>query len=223
MTEPGIVQNFIGYRSMVVTESPAAVTQLEATLSKLGLSTIYPEIDGGRVEIKEEWLAGDQSVLFIDSDVNVSLEMPGAENLPRLPVIGIVGHQAPSRLKSLVRLGITATLRKPVHGGSVYTALFMGINEFRRRRAVMLELDAHERRRRGRRHLVKAIIAVMNSTGCNEDQAYDRLRRESMRRRLSLEDYCDAFIRALPGASEHLPSVQGIQRADTSQTGGLLK
>jgi AmiR/NasT family two-component response regulator len=219
MTEPRIIQNFVGYSALVVTESAAAVTQLEATLAKLGLSIVHPEITNGRVEITEECLSGDQSILFIDSDINVAVEMPGAEKLSCLPVIGIIGLQAPSRLKSLMRLGMTATLRKPVHGGSVYAALFMGVNEFYRRRALMIELDAHERRRRGRRYLVKAIMAVIHSTGCDEDQAYDRLRRESMRQRQALEEYCEHFIRtrAVPGASEPASSLKGNSRAENSK------
>lgn len=217
MSEPRIVQNFVGYRAMIVTESPAAVALLEATLSNLGLSTFHLEVDGGRVEIKEDWLAHDQTVLIIDSDINVSVELPGAQKSPNLPVIGIIGLEAPSRLRSLMRLGATATLRKPVHGGSVYAALFVGINEFRRRRALVLELENHERRRRGRRYLVKAIIAVMKSTACDEDQAYDKLRRESMRQRQNLEDYCESIIRAFPGAREPRPSSQGKFRSENSQ------
>ena len=32
--------------------------------------------------------------------------------------------------KALVNLGATSFLRKPVHGGAIYTALFLGINQF---------------------------------------------------------------------------------------------
>jgi AmiR/NasT family two-component response regulator len=223
MTEPRLIQNFVGFRAVIVTDARPAVEQLEATVVKLGLVPDYPAITEAGVALEADSLNAEQDVLFIDSDLSVGLDALESHSADLPPVIGIIGVGAPSRLKALMRIGATAILRKPVHGGSVYSALFVGINEFRRRRNLMERLNAHERRRLGRRSLVKAILAVMKTAGCDEDQAYDRLRRESMRRRLSLEDYCDAFIRALPGASEHVPSVQGIQRADTTQTGGLLK
>jgi len=190
---------------------------LDVNLVKLGLVPFYPGIADGGVQLDMKTLNEDQDILFIDSDLNVAIEAPAGQKLSLPPVIGLIGVGAPSRLKSLVRLGATATLRKPVHGGSVYSALFVGINEFRCRRALMERLEAHEKRRRGRRHLVKAIIALMRDSGCDEDQAYDRLRRDSMRRRLSLEDYCDAFVRTLPGADERDLPVQGKLRAETSK------
>lgn len=217
MTEPRIIQNFAGYRAMIVTDQIAAVSQLDAMLTKLGLCPSYPGIVEGRAQLDIELLNGDQDVLFIDADTNVAIDIPGYQKMSLVPVIGIIGVEAPSRLKSLMLLGATAALRKPVHGAAVYSALFVGVNEFRRRRALMDRLEEHERRRRGRRQLVKAIIAVMKTTGCDEDQAYDRLRRESMRLRLSLEDYCESFIRAFPGANEPDLSIQGKIRAEKSQ------
>ena len=217
MTEPRIIQNFVGYRAHLATESRAAVVQLEATLSKLGLSVAFADIENGTVQLKEDSLAGEHTILFIDSDINAVIETPYQDKLPLVPVIGIIGVEAPSRLKSLMRLGVTATLRKPLHGGSVYAALFGGVNEFRRRRALSLQIEEHEHRRRGRRYLVKAIVAIMTSTGCDEDQAYHRLRRASMRQRFSLEDYCESLIRALPGAAEPTSELQGKFSADKSQ------
>ena len=135
-------------------------------------------------------------------------------------VIGLIGVEAPSRLKTIMRLGATATLRKPVYGGSVYSALFVGVNAFRQRRALTTEIAEHERRRHGRRYLIKAILKVMEAAGCDEDAAYDRLRRESMRQRLSIEEYCERFVRALPGAHEPSIRLQGATNAEKSTQGG---
>ena len=88
------------------------------------------------MRLGEDVLAGDQTVLFIDADINVTVEALGQDRPPQLPVIGLIGVEAPSRLKAIMRLGATATLRKPVYGGSVYSALFVGVNAFRQRRAL---------------------------------------------------------------------------------------
>lgn len=220
MTEPRIIQNFLGYRAFVVSEAQADVTQLDASLAKLGLGVSYPSVEGGIVRLGEEVLASDQSVLFIDADLNLAVEGLGQERLPRIPVIGLIGVEAPSRLKAIMRLGATATLRKPIYGGSVYSTLFVGINAFRQRRAMALDIEEHERRRSGRRHLMKAIVAVMKAADCNEDAAYDRLRRESMRQRLSVEDYCEQFMRALPGAHEQAVQEQGTANPEKTKHGG---
>ncbi len=192
MSEPRIIQNFIGYRATIATEQPAAVEQLEDMLAKLGMSSAIAEIADGKLQIEP----GDKDVLFIDSDLNVTVETGGAEPSRCLPVIGIVGVEAPSRLRSLMQLGATATLRKPVHRAAVYSALFVGINEFRRRRYLADRLEQHERRRLLRKSLVKAVLVVMQRTGADHSAAYDLLRRESMRSRQSIEDFCETFIQA---------------------------
>ena len=220
MTEPRIIQNFLGYRAFVVSEAPADITQLDTSLAKLGLGVSYPAVEGGTVRLGEEVLASDQSVLFVDADLNLTVEGLGQERLPRIPVIGLIGVEAPSRLKAIMRLGATATLRKPIDGGSVYSTLFVGINAFRQRRTMALDIEEHERRRSGRRHLMKAIVAVMKAADCDEDAAYDRLRRESMRQRLSVEDYCEKFMRALPGAHEQVAQAQGTTSPEKTKHGG---
>ena len=220
MTEPRIIQNFLGYRAFVVSEAPADVSQLDASLAKLGLGVSYPAVEGGVVRLGEEVLASDQSVLFIDADLNLAVEGLGQERLPRIPVIGLIGVEAPSRLKAIMRLGATATLRKPIYGGSVYSTLFVGINAFRQRRTMALHIEEHERRRSGRRYLMKAIVAVMKAADCDEDAAYDRLRRESMRQRLSVEDYCEQFMRALPGAHEQEVQAEGTINTEKTKHGG---
>lgn len=220
MTELRIIQSFLGYRALIVSEAKPAVSQLDATLTKLGLSVTYPAIDAGVVKLAEDALCGEQMVLFIDADLNVAIEALGQEPIVQIPVIGLIGVEAPSRLKSIMRLGATATLRKPVYGGSVYSVLFVGVNAFRQRRSLTMQVQDQERRRHGRRFVMKAVVAVMKAANCDEDAAYNRLRRESMRQRLSIEDYCEKFMRALPGAHEQLPKTQGKTCAEKSNHGG---
>ncbi|MBZ9921747.1 ANTAR domain-containing protein, partial [Mesorhizobium sp. BR1-1-7] len=124
MSEPRVIQNFIGYRATIATEQPAAIEQLLDMLAKLGISSAAAEINDCKIQIDPS----DKDVLFIDSDLNVTVETGASEPSRCLPVIGIIGVEAPSRLRSLMQLGATATLRKPVHRATVYSALFVGIN-----------------------------------------------------------------------------------------------
>jgi AmiR/NasT family two-component response regulator len=190
MTERRLIQNFRGMRAILWAGQTFAADTLDRPLTKLGVET---------VRIEEADLAGldrDRDVLFIDGDQPLSPDLvlaPGSA-LPLVPAIGIVGIEAPSRLKLLTEAGATALLRKPVHAATVYSALFLGVNNFRRMRAMELRLAEGERRRNGRRFVIKAVVALVRTHGLDDDDAYARLRRESMRRRLELEEFCEALL-----------------------------
>jgi AmiR/NasT family two-component response regulator len=191
-----LLQNFKGGRALVVIRRAGWEATLENTLAKLGVACEYPEIVDGRAQIDVAGLSPERDILFIDGDLEgvVTIEINPTSRLASVPVIGLVGVEAPSRLKALVNLGATSFLRKPVHGGAVYTSLFMGINQFLLRSETNDRLQELEQRRRGRRAVVRATIMLMRQHGLDEDAAYSQLRRESMRARQNLELYCEEFL-----------------------------
>ena len=209
-----VLQNFKGGRAIIVARRSGWEVTLETTLVKLGVVSEYPEIVGGRVQIDVGALQPERDILFIDGDLEgvVAIEVDTASRLPPVPVIGLVGVEAPSRLKALVNLGATSFLRKPVHGGAVYTSLFMGVNQFLLRSDMYGRLQDLQERRRGRREVVRAIILLMQS-GLDEDAAYSQLRRESMRARQSLELYCEELLNggARPPHISCRTSSEGLQ------------
>jgi AmiR/NasT family two-component response regulator len=191
-----LLQNFKGGRAIIVT-ARGAESALESTLAKLGVASEYPAIVDGRAHIDVPSLQPERDILFVDGDLEgvVAIETDPASRLPLVPVIGLVGVEAPSRLKALLNLGATSFLRKPVHGGAVYASLFMGINQFLLRSDMHGRLQDLEARRRSRGAVVRAVVQVMRRTGLDEDQAYSQLRGESMRSRISLEQHCEEFLR----------------------------
>jgi AmiR/NasT family two-component response regulator len=193
---PRLLQNFKGGRALVVTARGGREGTLETTLAKLGVGTEYPEIVGGRAQIDAGTLQAERDILFIDGDLEgaVAIEVDPASRLPPVPVIGLVGVEAPSRLKALVNLGATSFLRRPVHGGAVYSSLFMGVNQFFLRSEMYARVEDLEFRRRSRRAVIRAVILWMRESGLNEDDAYSQLRRGSMRARQNLELYCEEFL-----------------------------
>jgi AmiR/NasT family two-component response regulator len=191
-----LLQNFKGGRALVVAKCARSEATLETTLAKLGVTTHHCEIVDGRARIDIGALQAERDILFVDGDLEdaVAIEVNPTSHLPPVPVIGLVGVEAPSRLKALVNLGATSFLRKPVHGGAVYTSLFMGINQFLLRREMHERLQDLEERRRGRGALFSAVIWLMREHRLDEDTAYSQLRRESMRVRQNLEQYCEEFL-----------------------------
>ena len=205
MTEPRLLQNFSGGRAIIVTDQPDAVAALTAPLLRLGVTTDAVDIVASPAAIDASSLQADRDVIFIDGDIidGAMLPVSAIGRLPPAPVIGLLGVSAPSRLKALMRAGATSFIRKPVHSAAVYPALFVGINEYRRRRYLEVLLDDQERRRRGRRDVVKAIIRTMSIHGIDDDQAYDLLRRQSMQTRQTMEDLCQDLLRSAEGQEQH--------------------
>jgi len=196
MTAARLVQNFRGVRALLALANAGvdagAAEAVAGTLKKLGTVVSISEPD----RVTREMLA-DFDVLFLDLDLGIpeSCVWTRLGQAPPLPVIGIIGVEAPSQLKALLQLGVTAYLRKPVQGASVYAALYVGINEWNRRRHVDDRLAAAEGRRRSRRFVIKAVLQVMNQRGVNDDEAFQILRRESMKQQLSVEAFSEEIVR----------------------------
>ncbi|MET0710404.1 MAG: ANTAR domain-containing protein [Tardiphaga sp.] len=196
MTEPRLLQNFNGGRAFVVTDRASSLDVLSLALTRLGVTADPADVVGSVAAIDAAALQPERDIIFIDGDISDAATLPlsAIGRLPPAPMIGLLGVSAPSRLKALMRAGVTAFLRKPVHGGAVYAALFVGVNEFRRHRYLESLLQDQERRRRGRRDVVKAIIRTMSAYGLDDDAAYDLLRRRCMTTRQTMEDLCRELV-----------------------------
>ncbi|WP_019199743.1 ANTAR domain-containing response regulator [Afipia birgiae] len=185
-----LVQNFRGNRALLWGGPDAATETLEKTLARVGVSLARFE------DVDLTTLDPNRDVLLIDGDFpfNPASVLVGETALPIVPAIGIVGIEAPSRLRLLTEAGVTSFLRKPIHAGAVYSALFLCVNNYRRMRGMELRLAEHDRRRNGRRFVIKAVVTLVQSHGLNDDEAFAWLRRESMRRRQGIEESCEALL-----------------------------
>jgi AmiR/NasT family two-component response regulator len=203
------MQNFSGLHATVVSTDDNPAQSLAVTLNRLGIvvSLSGTEFAPGRL------LDSERDLLFVDGDLDLSCLIGSIEDfgLSRVPIVGLLGIEAPGRLRALMTLGATAFLRKPVHGASVFSAIFLGVNAHRQRRQMEGQLVEHDRRRRGRRFVVKAVLAMMQQQNIDDDQAYEVLRRGAMRARSNIEDFCESWLgeRAVDaGASHHIPLTQ---------------
>jgi AmiR/NasT family two-component response regulator len=202
MTTPRLIQNFSGAQALLIAPQSTATDVLASTLMKLGLTVASVVPAGEAPWLDLEILDPEHHIVIVDGDLPLpGLAASAVPDLPPVPVVGLVGVEAPSRLKGLLQLGATGLLRKPIHGASVYAALFLAVNEHNRRRLLEERLARHEERRRGRRHVVKAILRLMQEHGLDDDAAYETLRRDAMRARQPLEAYCEALVRARPSVA----------------------
>jgi AmiR/NasT family two-component response regulator len=190
MTTHRLIQNFRRSRGLLWASADFNADVLERTLLKLGVSLKRVE------QVKASELDPDRDIVFVDADqpIDPAPLFELGTSLSATPVIGIVGVEAPSRLRLVTEAGATAILRKPIQASTVYSALFLGVNNHRRLRSAETRLAIVDRKRRGRRFLIKAVLALVQARGLSDDEAYSELRRESMRRRSDLEEFCEALF-----------------------------
>jgi AmiR/NasT family two-component response regulator len=204
MNAPRFIQNFKNRRAIVVSRDSRALEALDQMLMKLGLSVSYVPLSGDRAALEAGDLDCERDILLVDGDLNNPLDLPvsAVSETTVVPIIGLVGIEAPSRLKGLFQLGATAILRKPVHGAIVYSALVLAVNAYQRQQQMEASIALHEERRRQRRSVIKAIVEIMRIHGVDDDQAYDLLRRESMKARLSVEAFSEHFVRQMDRSAQ---------------------
>ena len=198
MSRLRLLQNFSGLRAVLFQPATGGMPPdpLQHGLSRLGVDVErVPEQPDALARLA---LSAERDFIIVDSDPSASSMLPLLIELkPAVPVIGLIGMETPSRLRMLMEAGATGMLRKPVQAAALYSSLFLGINGYRRRQQAEERVAEHERRRRGRRALVKAILHVMQRDGLDDDAAFETLRRSAMRTRQGLEDYCDSLMRTL--------------------------
>ena len=93
-----------------------------------------------------------------------------------------------------VRRRAAAYIVKPVRSSGIYTALVVAFSEHARRKAEGEERAALARRLASRRHMIKAILTIMERDGLDDEAAFQSLRREAMRRRIPIEDVARQIV-----------------------------
>ncbi|MAU96581.1 MAG: ANTAR domain-containing protein [Fulvimarina sp.] len=197
MAVPRYIQNFSRRRAILVSDDLRVGAALSPILSRLGLTICQKATAEGPIELAPAELDPCLDVILVDGDLPRMPVVPRAASGdagPFVPVVGLVGVEAPSRLKTLLQIGATAFLAKPIHAGSVYSALYLAVNEHARKAELSGALEVHEQRRRQRRFVIKAVLKVMQERGCDDDAAFVYLRNQSMHARVSIEQYCQYVV-----------------------------
>lgn len=176
MTGGGVRSNFRGARALIQLRDEAGAAVLVRTLERLGL------------QITD--IPSEAEILFVDADEDFAA--PARD----IPVVALIGSEAPSRLGRVVRQRASACLMKPVRPTGIFTAVFVAFNEHAARQREAQERESLRRRAEGRRVVVKAILQLMAKQGLSDDEAYRELRVASMRRRISVEEFAAEIVAA---------------------------
>lgn len=180
-----IKSNFRGLRALVLQSDSGGTDRLTGILERLGLVVLVANPQGlSRSE--DAGLPPCDLVLFdADEEIDATLLDPFAG---AVPMIALIGNEAPSRLARVVRFGCHSHILKPIRSMGVYSALILATNGHERHEASRREMEALRQRLAGRRLVMKAVLKRMTADGVDEDVAYEELRRRAMELRISLEE-----------------------------------
>lgn len=181
MRHPIRIQNLGGASAVILHRPHPTVQALERQLRAIGLAVaqVWPELG-------PEALGAD--FVFFDADMGHDEQFPWMPGKSPMPMVALVGSEAPGRIEWALRAGAHAQLLKPVGDNGVYSALLIARDAFDVQRALAVEI-ADLRRRLDERQTVVRAVTLLAAQGAKDDAAaYGQLRQMAMAWRVSFED-----------------------------------
>lgn len=171
--------NFVGRRALILHRPDEGLGRLDRQLRLLGL----------HVEQRSGPMRADDraEIVLVDADQGWNGLLPWQAGGATLPVVALLGSEAPGRIAWAIEQGAGAIIAKPVAAAAVYPALVLATHAFAERGAARDRIAALTARLRLRGEVMRAVERVAAEHGLAEEEAYQRLRGFAMRRRLTLE------------------------------------
>ncbi|MBK6465873.1 MAG: ANTAR domain-containing protein [Rhodobacter sp.] len=181
MRHPIRIQNLGGASAIILHRPHPNVQALERQLRAIGLTVSQAWPDLG-----PEALGAD--FIFFDADMGHDEQFPWAPGESPLPMVALIGSEAPGRIEWALRAGAHAQLLKPLGDSGAYSALLIARDAFDAQRALSVEI-ADLRRRLDERQTVVRAVTLLAAHGAKDDAAaYGQLRQMAMAWRVSFED-----------------------------------
>jgi AmiR/NasT family two-component response regulator len=174
------IPNFRGYHAVVIHREDNNRNLLVQRLRQLSLHVVslWPLSE-------EPPLQTD--VVFFDADEGWDEQFSWLTRRAPIPLIAIIGSEAPGRLEWTIAQGPSAYLVKPIQTTGVFTSLVMGFNNFHRLSELEAAKEKANSRLKSRPSVFKALLTLMDHFGLEEAEAFSLLRSASMVRRKSIE------------------------------------
>lgn len=143
------------------------------------------------LELREAWPdlpaeAFSADFIFYDADTGHDAQFPWAPGASPMPMIALIGSEAPGRLNWALTMGAHAQLLKPVSDKGVYAALLVARANYDRARASDALIADLEDRLSARQTVVQAVM-IFVLRGKSEAEAYELLRQTAMAWRVTIE------------------------------------
>jgi len=196
MSQRLLIPSLGGARAVIVHRPHPTVVALSRQLGAIGLSVEahWPELPASGV------LA---DYIFFDADMGHDSQFPWKPGKAPMPMIALVGSEAPGRIEWALAQNATGQILKPVGDGGVFSALLIARQTFDARNAMAAEIADLRARLSERQTVVQAVMLLARTAG-SEDRAYDQLRQMAMSWRVTIEQAAQRMV-ALGSAGASTP------------------
>lgn len=198
MTMP--IPNFRNKRALLLHRHDRNLDAIVDQLEKLGVfvSVHWPA---------EAASAAETDFVFFDSDLGFDGLFAWKPGAAPVPLIAMLGSEAPGRIEWTLAQQPSAYLLKPIGSTGVFTALSIAFHNFALKRAREEDLCRLEARLENRGEVLLATVTLMRRYDVDAERAFRMLRAESMRRRTTL-----GAVSGLILDGKWLPSPPGAQK-----------
>lgn len=195
MRRPIRIQNLGGATAVILHRPHPTVQALDRQLRAIGLqvSEAWPELG-------PQALGAD--FVFFDADMGHDEQFPWAPGQSPMPMVALIGSEAPGRIEWALRAGAHAQLLKPVGDNGAYSALLIARDAFDAQRALTVEISDLRRRLDERLTVVRAVTLLVAHGARDDASAYGQLRQMAMAWRVSFEDAAARVVARLTDSAK---------------------
>jgi AmiR/NasT family two-component response regulator len=179
--------NFLGWRALILLRADRNCESIVGQLERLGLTTEV-RWPADRVTAK------DADVIFFDADIGYDGLFGWPTGHPPVPLIAVLGSEAPGRISWMLAQSPSAYLTKPIGSDGIYSALYIAHHNFLTQTEKNVGIARLRERLAKRGTVLKAALVLMKRLDIDEHAALSMLRGECMSRRMNLETLCAQVI-----------------------------
>lgn len=168
-----------GKCALILHRQHANLAALSRQLAAIGLDAreVWPTLPADAYEA---------DFVFFDVDMACDDQFPWAPGEAPMPLIALIGSEAPGRIEWAISHRADAHILKPIGSAGIYSALLIALQKFEERRALVEEIAGMRVQIAQRGLVVRAILHLIQQ-GMSEEDAFRELRTIAMHERITLE------------------------------------
>jgi AmiR/NasT family two-component response regulator len=179
--------SFNAWRALVLHRRDDGIDRLVRQLDRLGM------ISAVAWDVAPDALP-PYDIVLVDADQGWDGLLPWCAGQCPVPMVALLGSEAPGRIAWALARGAGAVIPKPITATSVYPALVLAAHAHEARVEAQSRIAELEERVRMRPLVHAAVQAIMAAQGLDETTAYGLLRQAAMSRRQSMQSVAAAIV-----------------------------
>jgi AmiR/NasT family two-component response regulator len=164
------------------------------------VETLTRQLQSLHIEVKAVWPQLEEqdaqaNVVFFDADMGHEQQFPWPAGFSPMPLVALIGSEAPGRIEWALAQGSNAHMLKPIGSTGAYSALLIAAHAYQKVRSHADNIRSLEDRLRQRPIVVRAVLQLMQEGYAGEAAAFKRLRSISMDWGMTIEEAAEAICR----------------------------